>query len=65
MVVLYTCSLVVFVYKDCVDKKYGQRTFTRNEHDIKKRCNQKCIDAANKRKKRLGSGLSGDTDLVT
>ncbi len=35
---------------DCIDKKYGRGAMLKNEHEIKKKCNQKCIDvASNKR----------------
>ena len=37
----------------CIDKKYGLGTMVQNEAIIKKKCNQKCIDVANKRVKKL------------
>lgn len=45
----------VILCVECVDKKYGPGTFLRNERDIVKRCNQKCIDVYNKRIKRLAA----------
>lgn len=40
-------------YAECIDKKYGGGTFVSNKLDISKRCNQKCIDVAKKRRKRI------------
>lgn len=37
----------------CIDKKYGPGTMVQNEAIIKKKYNQKCIDVANKRVKKL------------
>ena len=44
------CEILLYII-DCVDRKYGLGTFLKNEHDIKKRCNQKCIDISKKLKK--------------
>lgn len=53
---LYLTSTLVFttIFQsvDCIDQKYGSGTTVKHEQDIKRKCNQKCLDVCSKRKKR-------------
>lgn len=48
----YAVSILLYPCTDCVDRKYGKGTFTKNEHEIKQKCNQKSIDVCHKRIKK-------------
>lgn len=50
---------------ECIDRKYGNGTFITNEHDIKRRCNQKCIDVANRLKKQRQVHRSNQSQELT
>lgn len=41
---------------ECVDRKYGKGTVLKYESEIKKKCNQKCIDVFHKRMKVKAEG---------
>ena len=53
------CGFTMLIHKitliiaECVARKFGRSIFEQNSILIKKKCNQKCIDRANKQKKTL------------
>lgn len=49
---MYLFPTLFYPCVDCVDRKYGKGTFTKYEHEIKQKCNQKCIDVCHKRIKK-------------
>lgn len=54
---MYSATTVTFAFVPVatIDKKYGRGTFSKNEHEIRKRCNQKCLDKKYKLKKMAAS----------
>ena len=42
---------ITLIIAECVARKFGRSIFEQNSILIKKKCNQKCIDRANKQKK--------------
>ena len=41
---------ITLIIAECVARKFGRSIFEQNSILIKKKCNQKCIDRANKQK---------------
>ena len=44
---------ITLIIAECVTRKFGRSILEQNSLLIKKKCNQKCIDRANKQKKTL------------
>ena len=53
-------SLIFCSPIECVDRKYRKGTLIKYESEIKKKCNQKCVDVLHKRMKLKVEGKEND-----